>query len=132
MDECYFQSKSNTPPWVFFTFFKLYEWYKIAQSTTFVFCCSQTLTESSNKGLTYSYFHYFYFLKTSGSKDKLLSKYLTKTNFSFPATRVRKYVLPSRSMKQKHLISLLKIEQSVFRINKKLPKRRYLKLQKCL
>ena len=29
-------TKSNTPPWVFFTFFKLYEWYQIAQSTTYV------------------------------------------------------------------------------------------------
>ena len=27
-------SKSNTPPWVFFTFFKLYKWYQIAQRTT--------------------------------------------------------------------------------------------------
>ena len=27
-------TKSNIPPWVFFTFFKLYEWYQIAQSTT--------------------------------------------------------------------------------------------------
>ena len=27
-------TKINTPPWVFFTFFKLYEWYQIAQSTT--------------------------------------------------------------------------------------------------
>ena len=27
-------TKSNTPPMVFFTFFKLYEWYQIAQSTT--------------------------------------------------------------------------------------------------
>ena len=26
-------TKSNTPPWVFFTFFKLYEWYQIVQST---------------------------------------------------------------------------------------------------
>ena len=29
-------SKINTPPWVFFTCFKLYEWYQIAQSTTIV------------------------------------------------------------------------------------------------
>ena len=29
-------TKSNTPPWVFFTFFKLYEWYQIAQSTTYL------------------------------------------------------------------------------------------------
>ena len=27
-------TKSNTPPWVFFTFFKLYKWYQIAQRTT--------------------------------------------------------------------------------------------------
>ena len=26
--------KSNTPPWVFFTFFKLYKWYRIAQRIT--------------------------------------------------------------------------------------------------
>ena len=25
-------TKINTPPWVFFTFFKLYKWYQIAQS----------------------------------------------------------------------------------------------------
>ena len=29
-------TKINTPPWVFFTFFKLYKWYQIAQHTTFV------------------------------------------------------------------------------------------------
>ena len=28
-------SKINTPPWVFFTFFKLYKWYQIAQRITF-------------------------------------------------------------------------------------------------
>ena len=27
-------TKINTPPWVFFTFFKLYKWYKIAQCIT--------------------------------------------------------------------------------------------------
>ena len=27
-------SKSNTPPWTFFTFFKLSKWYQIAQSIT--------------------------------------------------------------------------------------------------
>ena len=30
-----FFTKSNTPPWVFFTFSKLYEWYQIAKSTIF-------------------------------------------------------------------------------------------------
>ena len=28
-------TKSNIPPWVFFTFFKLYKWYQIAQSITY-------------------------------------------------------------------------------------------------
>ena len=28
-------TKSNTPPWVFFTFSKLYKWYQIAQSTSY-------------------------------------------------------------------------------------------------
>ena len=27
-------TKSNTPPWLFITFFKLYEWYQIAQRIT--------------------------------------------------------------------------------------------------
>ena len=30
-ESCSF-TRSNTPPWVFFTFFKLYKWYQIAQS----------------------------------------------------------------------------------------------------
>ena len=33
MEECDFV-KSNTPPWVFFTFFELYKSYQIAQNTT--------------------------------------------------------------------------------------------------
>ena len=28
--------KINTPPWVFFTFFKLYKWYQIVQRTTYI------------------------------------------------------------------------------------------------
>ena len=28
-------TKNNTSPWVFFTFFKLYKWYQIAQRTTY-------------------------------------------------------------------------------------------------
>ena len=28
-------TKSNTPPWLLFTFFKLYKWYQIAQSITY-------------------------------------------------------------------------------------------------
>ena len=29
-------TKSDTPPWVFFTFFKLYKWCQIAQRTSYV------------------------------------------------------------------------------------------------
>ena len=31
-------TKSNILPWVFFTFVKLYEWYQIAQNTTYTLC----------------------------------------------------------------------------------------------
>ena len=31
------KTKINTPPWVFFTFLKLYKWYQIVQRTTFNF-----------------------------------------------------------------------------------------------
>ena len=31
--QAYF-TKSNTPPWVFFTFLKLYKWYQIVQRIT--------------------------------------------------------------------------------------------------
>ena len=30
-----FSTNSNTPPWVFLTFFKLYKWYQIAQSVSY-------------------------------------------------------------------------------------------------
>ena len=32
--ECRNFTKSNTRPWIFFTFLKLYKWYQIAQSIT--------------------------------------------------------------------------------------------------
>ena len=32
-------TKSNTSPWVFLTFFKLYKWYQIAQRIIFTFTC---------------------------------------------------------------------------------------------
>ena len=35
LHKCEKHSWSNTPPWVFFTFLKLYKWYQIAQSITF-------------------------------------------------------------------------------------------------
>ena len=42
-------TKSNTPPWVFFTLFKLYKWYKIAQHITFDQC------SNSNQQLVLNY-----------------------------------------------------------------------------
>ena len=40
MEESYFKVagfnlKSNIPPWAFFTFFKLYKWYQIAQNINY-------------------------------------------------------------------------------------------------
>ena len=34
-EDCNF-TKSNTPSWVFLTFLKLYKWYQIAQSITYM------------------------------------------------------------------------------------------------
>ena len=34
-NQCNF-TKINTPPWVFFMFFKLYKWYQIAQRITYL------------------------------------------------------------------------------------------------
>ena len=31
-------AESNTPPWVFFTFYKLYKWYQIVQRITYNLC----------------------------------------------------------------------------------------------
>ena len=44
-------SKINTPPWVFFMFFKLYKWYQIAQRTTFVnpFCPDFQMIQKPNE-----------------------------------------------------------------------------------
>ena len=39
------QAKNNTPPLVFFTFLKLYEWYQIAQNITYV-ALIKNLTEN--------------------------------------------------------------------------------------
>ena len=36
-EACNFTTKINTPPWVFFTFFKLYKCYQIAQRTRYIF-----------------------------------------------------------------------------------------------
>ena len=39
MEECKVagSTKINTPPWLFFTFFKLYKWNQIVQHTTYFF-----------------------------------------------------------------------------------------------
>ena len=34
MEELLLVTKNNTPPWMFFKFFKLYKWYQIPQRTT--------------------------------------------------------------------------------------------------
>ena len=38
--ECCSSTKINTPPWVFFTFLKLYKWYQIAQNITYNLLCT--------------------------------------------------------------------------------------------
>ena len=51
--------KINTPPWVFFTFFKLYKWYQIAQRITNVthnIFQALTICTKFGKGLDTSFF----------------------------------------------------------------------------
>ena len=39
MEKCYFYcnfTKGSSPPWMFFTFFKLYKWYKIGQRIIYI------------------------------------------------------------------------------------------------
>ena len=45
-------TNSNTPPWVFFTFFKLYKWYQIAQRTRIVLIGSRMLSWKRVRVLT--------------------------------------------------------------------------------
>ena len=49
-------TKSNTSPRVFFKFFKLYEWYKIAQSITFLVKFQDPCLQLYYNGLLLVYF----------------------------------------------------------------------------
>ena len=42
-------TKSNTPPWVFFTFFKLYKWYQVAQRITITFSFNHNHGRTQNQ-----------------------------------------------------------------------------------
>ena len=42
-------TESNSPPWVFFTFFKLYKWHQIAQSIRYVLDISLIQSILSNQ-----------------------------------------------------------------------------------
>ena len=45
-------TKSNIPPWVFFTFFKLYK-YQFAQSITYIYSSTNEIWGQSTKKLLY-------------------------------------------------------------------------------
>ena len=50
-------TKSNTPPWVFFTFSKLYKWYQIAQNVILF-----NLLSSWHQEIEHYYFHIWCFV----------------------------------------------------------------------
>ena len=52
-------TESNTPPWVFFTFFKLYRWYQTAQSIIYANVCIWTHNHYHFQGLIMSDFEKF-------------------------------------------------------------------------
>ena len=54
------QAKTIPPPWVFFTFFKLYKWYQITQSITL---CCPSLTEYAVSFLYYMHSTYKHLFK---------------------------------------------------------------------
>ena len=72
MKECYFQAltcnftKSNTPPWFFFTFLKLYKLYRIAKRITYGQKWSNTLNQ-----FVMSVFDHFVKLALKGLKASL-------------------------------------------------------------
>ena len=45
-------AKSNTPPWVFFTFFKLYKWYNGTKSRNASYQCIQGFVVASQQIFT--------------------------------------------------------------------------------
>ena len=54
--------KINTPPWVFFTFLKLYKWYQIEQRTTLIVLWSFYINIMGCIGVTVSWFETFFII----------------------------------------------------------------------
>ena len=79
-------TKINTPPWVFFMLFKLYQWYQIAQHTTYF-----------NKWKLSQKYKTVFSLKTAVCEDMILIKTYSKiftlnscTPLVFPAPDIKK------------------------------------------
>ena len=70
-------TKSNSPPWVFFTFFKLYKWYQFAQNI--YFCCHDISLEKLNltTGISTQTFNKLLFGNFSGSLSELQYSIIT-------------------------------------------------------
>ena len=70
-------TKSNSPPWVFFTFFKLYKWYQFAQNI--YFCCHDISQEKLNltTGISTQTFNKLLFGNFSGSLSELQYSIIT-------------------------------------------------------
>ena len=75
-------TKSNTPPWVFFTFFGLYKWYQIAQRITYSFTenISYTLVIARFRVQYDQYFQNLYFanLFHGSLASEIITKYETQ------------------------------------------------------
>ena len=87
-------TKSNTLPWLFFTFFILYEWYQIAQRTTYketikVSMLHFEMRKKTKKKLTI----YIKVLCLNSFKDQITLKKLAIINLWITKLRVASYEL---------------------------------------
>ena len=79
-------AKINTPPWVFFTFFKLCKWYQIAQRTTFVLILIRRMQKSNS-------FSQIYLMRVGKlmPKMKMKMKKMGRMNFWILQIKIRLY-----------------------------------------
>ena len=89
-------TKIKTPPWVFFSFFKLHKWYQIAQSTTF---------RSARK----SHDQYCFPMTTNESISRLMGPELfeqsNETSRDFPALQLTRLFLPHSVVSARYPVS---------------------------
>ena len=78
---CNFTTKSNTPPRVFFTYFKLYKWYQIAQRISFIFPHRNFIDFESSKFVEENPNIAVYFKKRNRKPPRLIANYCKSIDY---------------------------------------------------